>query len=64
MVLLDAGWDAVNLGPNTPLKSLSIAVSELRPKLVSLSMTHPVDKAKFRHDYLALHRRLKNRAQL
>jgi excisionase family DNA binding protein len=55
MVLLDAGWDAVNLGPNTPLKSLSLAVSELRPRLVWLSMSHSVDEKLFQGEYLALY---------
>jgi hypothetical protein len=56
MVLLDAGWDAVNLGPNTPLKSLSRAVSELQPKLVWLSISHrEIDEA-FRSEYLAFYR--------
>jgi excisionase family DNA binding protein len=54
MVLLDAGWDAVNLGPNTPLASLSLAVRELRPQLVWLSISHNVDGETFRREYEAL----------
>jgi excisionase family DNA binding protein len=57
MVLLDAGWDAVNIGPNTPLKSLSLAVSELHAQLVWLSVSHTVDNDSFRRDYLALYRK-------
>ena len=30
LVLLDAGWEAVNLGPNTPLASLAKSLQELR----------------------------------
>jgi excisionase family DNA binding protein len=56
MVLLDAGWDAVNLGPNTPLPSLSLAIRELHPQLVWLSISHEVDSASFRRDYEALFR--------
>jgi excisionase family DNA binding protein len=56
MVLLDAGWDAVNLGPNTPLKSLCLAMSELRPQLAWLSISHGVDSDSFRRDYAALYR--------
>lgn len=37
LVLLDAGWEAVNLGPNTPLASLTKAVRELHPRLVWVS---------------------------
>jgi excisionase family DNA binding protein len=54
MVLLDAGWDAVNLGPNTPLASLCLAVRELRPQLVWLSIAHHVDGKSFRREYDAL----------
>jgi excisionase family DNA binding protein len=32
LVLLDAGWEAVNLGPDTPLPSLTRALRELRPR--------------------------------
>jgi methanogenic corrinoid protein MtbC1 len=56
MVLLDSGWDAVNLGPNTPLASLSLAVRELRPQLVWLSISHDVDSETFRREYQALFR--------
>jgi len=40
MVLLDAGWEAVNLGANTPLGSLQRAVVEMRPRLAWLSVSH------------------------
>lgn len=40
MVLLDAGWDAVNLGPHTPLKSFGVALGELRPRLLWLSASY------------------------
>jgi excisionase family DNA binding protein len=56
MVLLDAGWDAVDLGPNTPLKSLCLAIRELRPQLVWLSISHIVDSESFRRDQQSLFR--------
>jgi excisionase family DNA binding protein len=56
MVLLDAGWDAVNLGPNTPLASLCLAIRELHPRLVWLSISHSVDTEEFRREYAKLHR--------
>jgi excisionase family DNA binding protein len=40
MTLLDIGWDAVNLGPDTPLTSLAHALAETRPRLVWLSISH------------------------
>lgn len=40
MTLLDVGWDAVNLGPDTPFKSLARAVVELRPRLIWVSISH------------------------
>lgn len=56
MVLLDAGWEAVNLGPNTPLSSLRRAVTEIHPQLVWLSMSHRGWDESLRRDYLALYR--------
>lgn len=40
MTLLDAGWDAVNLGPDTPFKSLARAIVELHPRLMWVSISH------------------------
>jgi excisionase family DNA binding protein len=56
MALIDAGWDAINLGPNTPIKSLQRAATELRPRLVWLSISHGADEATFLRDYRALYR--------
>ena len=47
LVLLDAGWEAVNLGPNTPLPSLARALRELRPRLLWLSVSYLEDAAGF-----------------
>lgn len=57
LVLLDAGWQAVNLGPNTPLASLSEAVRELKPRLVWLSVSHLDDAAGFVTAYADLYHR-------
>ena len=49
--LLDAGWAAVNLGPNIPLASLKKAMQELRPKLVWLSVSHLGNTEEFLRSY-------------
>ncbi len=54
--LLDAGWEAVDLGPNTPLASFVNATHELRPKLIWLSVSHLTDAAGFVRDYSTLQR--------
>jgi excisionase family DNA binding protein len=56
MVLLDAGWDAVNLGPNTPFKSLAKAIHDLRPRLLWLTVSHLGPEADFLRDYTELYR--------
>lgn len=47
LVLLDAGWEAVQLGPNTPLPSLTKALRNLRPRLLWLSVSYLQDAAEF-----------------
>jgi MerR family transcriptional regulator, light-induced transcriptional regulator len=56
LVLLDAGWEAVQLGPNTPLPSLVNAVLELRPRLLWLSVSYLEDAPAFIHAYKELYR--------
>ncbi len=55
-VLLDAGWEAVNLGPNTPLPSLTKSLKELRPRLLWLSVSYLENKAAFIEPYRELYR--------
>jgi excisionase family DNA binding protein len=56
LVLLDSGWDAVQLGPNTPLSSLGKALEALQPRMVWLSASHLEDEARFIAAYHAFHR--------
>jgi MerR family transcriptional regulator, light-induced transcriptional regulator len=56
MVLLDAGWEAINLGPDTPLKSFVKAIHELRPRLLWLSVTHLGSEEDFVVEYRDLYR--------
>ena len=51
LMLLDAGWDSINLGPNTPLASFRVAMRELNPRLVWLSASYLADTQKFLRDY-------------
>jgi methanogenic corrinoid protein MtbC1 len=56
LVLLDAGWEAINLGSNTPLASLTRAMRELRPKLVWLSVSYLEESVAFLRAYREFYR--------
>jgi excisionase family DNA binding protein len=56
MVLLDVGWRAINLGPQTPMLSFRQALSELRPWLLWISISQPVDQDRFLPEYHELYR--------
>jgi MerR family transcriptional regulator, light-induced transcriptional regulator len=56
LVLLDAGWDAIQLGPNTPMPSLARALVELRPRLIWLSVSYLVDVDEFMSAYREVYR--------
>jgi MerR family transcriptional regulator, light-induced transcriptional regulator len=49
--LLDAGWAPVDLGPDTPLASLTKAIRDLRPRLVWLSVSYLENSAEFLRSY-------------
>jgi MerR family transcriptional regulator, light-induced transcriptional regulator len=51
MVLLDAGWQAINLGPNTPFASLLNATRETKPRLIWLSVSFLADPELFLREY-------------
>jgi excisionase family DNA binding protein len=55
IVLSDAGWEAINLGADTPLASLQRAVVEMRPRLVWLSVSHVIDPRSFIAGYRELY---------
>jgi excisionase family DNA binding protein len=55
LVLSQHGWEAVNLGPDTPLASLRRALVELRPRLLWLSVSHLARPAEFLEEYAALY---------
>lgn len=56
MVLLDSGWEAVNLGPDTPLASFRRALDELKPRLIWISVSHLQDEASFVRNYRQLYK--------
>ncbi len=51
MVLLEHGWDAINIGPNTPLASFREALRDLRPRLLWLSVSYLADAEAFLTEY-------------
>lgn len=56
LVLRDRGWRVVNLGPNTPLASFRKAMSELRPKLLWLTVSYLEDAEQFLTEYRQLYK--------
>ena len=54
MALLEMGWQVVNLGPNTPLRSLGRGLSEYKPKLLWIAASYIGDEDCFRREYLRL----------
>lgn len=56
LVLLDAGWDAINLGPRTPFPNLLTAARELKPRLIWLSVSHLENAGAFVREYRDFYR--------
>jgi methanogenic corrinoid protein MtbC1 len=56
MALLDVGWDAVNVGPNTPMASFHKALHEFKPRLLCVSVSYLPDPDRFRAEFTHLYR--------
>ena len=56
LTLLDCGWDAINLGPHTPLEAFESAVELFAPQLIWVSVSHVADTERFLTDYRKLYK--------
>jgi excisionase family DNA binding protein len=57
MVMLDVGWRTIGLGPHTPIQTFRRSLNELRPGLLWISFSQPVeDPARFLTEYRELYR--------
>lgn len=54
MVLLEAEWNAINLGPHTPIGTFRQAIRQHRPKLIWISASHLNDVETFVAEYMQL----------
>lgn len=56
LVLLDAGWRTIDLGPHTPILSFRQALVELRPQLLWISISQLTNRDRFLAEYRELYR--------
>lgn len=61
LTLIEAGWNAVNIGPNTPASSFQKLFDSHRPKLLWLSVSHVENAGRFASDYSHLFRQAHSR---
>lgn len=61
LTLLEAGWDAVNIGPNTPTSALVNAMDLLLPKLIWVSVSYMATETSFERDYHELYQAAQSR---
>ncbi len=59
MVLLDSGWQATNLGPNTPFTTFHEAVRRIRPKMIWLSASVIENQKTFVTDFQRLFKQVR-----
>lgn len=55
LVLRECGWRAEFLGTNLPMRTITTAITQQRPQLAWLSVSHIEDEAAFLQEYALLH---------
>ena len=61
LTLLDCGWEAINLGPHTPVEAFETAIEQFAPQLIWLSVSHVANAEQFLTDYQRLYKRFVER---
>jgi excisionase family DNA binding protein len=55
LTLLDCGWEAINLGPHTPVEAFETAIEQFAPRLIWLSVSQVANTEQFLTDYRRLY---------
>jgi methanogenic corrinoid protein MtbC1 len=61
LVLREQGWKSQSLGSSLPLETLLVAVNDLQPDLLWISVSHLSDRERFLADYRTLFDQVKDR---